>query len=46
VVTKSAAVRSSTRVLNSGAAPVAIDTTVRRAEGGSRTASTTCTTPF
>ena len=45
-VTRSAAVRSSTRVLNSGAAPVAIDTTVRRAEGGSRTASTTCTTPF
>jgi hypothetical protein len=46
VVTRSAAVKSSTRVLNCEAAPVAIDTTVRRAEGGSRTASTTCTTPF
>ena len=46
VVTRSAAVRSSTRVLNYDASPVANDTTVRRAEGGSSTASTTCTTPF
>lgn len=45
VVTSSAAVRSSTRVLKS-VLPVAMPTTVRDVDGGSRTLSMTCTTPL